>query len=92
MLKFESVKPYSLEIDGKPYTLRGVGFDDMSSFESIEAMPDSEKSDAIKKFISDRADERTRKAIGTLGIKDVTALFKDWIGVAPGESSSSLES
>lgn len=91
MLKLESAKPYSFEMDGKPYMLQAVAFGSIDDFKELDSIPESEKIDAIKKFISDRCDVRTMNAIGKLAVPDVMALFKDWVGVMPGESPSSLE-
>jgi hypothetical protein len=89
---FTSAQPYSFEIDGKAYTLPGLSFGDIDVVAEAMTGEPQEQLDAISKVLFDRSNERTQKALKSLGLRDLAVLFRKWAGVAPGESSSSPES
>ena len=92
MLNLQSAQPYSFTIDGDAYVLNALTWNDLDEFNKLDAATESERINAIRDFIGARADKRTQSALGKLAFGDVMVLFKDWAGVQPGESSSSLES
>lgn len=86
---YTSATPYSFEIDGKPYVLPGLAFDDIDTVADAMGGGPGEQIKAAREILYSRADARTKKAIGTMGINGIGLLFRKWAGVAPGESSSS---
>lgn len=92
MLSFDTQTPYSFEVDGKPYTLPRPTFGEAE--ELLVAFTNA-KGDAVltvaREVFQKRADDRTMKAIESLGFKQVGQLFRDWLGGEPGESSPSAD-
>ena len=89
---FTAAKPYSFEVDSKAFMLPGLSFGDIDVVAEALAGNAGQQLTAAKSILFDRADERTVKAIKSLGLGDLGKLFRKWAGVAPGESSSSPES
>lgn len=89
---FTSAQPYSFEIDGKPYVLPGLSFGDVDTVAEAMSGDPAAQLTAARSILFDRSNERTQKAIKSLGIADLGKLFRKWAGVEPGESSGSPES
>ena len=95
MLSLSTAQKYSFEVDGKPYMLPALTFDDVKeTVEVMSAAPEAQY-DALRGFLEKRTDKRTMQVIGKLALVDIFALFKDWTGVqgavTPGESEGSPE-
>ena len=89
---FTSAKPYSFEIDGKPYTLPGISFGDIDTVAEAMNGDAGQQLTAARDILFSRSNAKTETAIKTLAIPELGKLFRKWTGVAPGESSSSPES
>lgn len=91
MLSFTTA-PFSFEVDGKPYTLPKLGFGDLDIAAEISTKLSDDTAGGVKlvrDLITKKADKRTIEAIDSLDISDVIQLIRAWIGLTPGESSTS---
>lgn len=96
MLSLSTSQKYSFEVDGKPFTLPALTFDDVKETVDVMSAAPEAQYDALRSFLEKRADKRTMQTIGRLPIRDIFALFTDWTGVqggavTPGESEGSPE-
>lgn len=94
MLSLSTSQKYSFEVDGRPFTLPALTFDDVKETVEVMSAEPAAQYDALRGFLEKRADKRTMQVIGKLPIGDIFALFKDWTGVqggsvTPGESEGS---
>lgn len=88
---FSSAKPYSFEIDGKPYTLPGLSFGDIDTVAEAMSGDVGEQLKAARVILFARSNKATEAGIKSLGIGDLGKLFRKWAGVEPGESEASKE-
>ena len=91
MLSF-TTSPFSFEVDGSASTLPKLGFGDLDVAAEISANLSEDTAAGVKlvrELIMKRADKRTVEAIDKLDIPDVIKLIRAWIGLTPGESSTS---
>lgn len=91
MLSFTTA-PFSFEIDGSAYTLPKLGFGDLEQTASISAQLGDNPAEGVKlvrELLTKKADKRTLEAIDSLAVSDVIQLIRQWIGLTPGESSTS---
>lgn len=96
MLSLSTSQKYSFEVDGKPFTLPALTFDDVQETVDVMSAEPADQYNRLRAFLEKRADKRTMQTIGRLPIGDIFALFKDWTGVqggavTPGESEGSPE-
>lgn len=91
MLSFTTT-PFTFQVDGSAYTLPRLGFGDLEKTATIGAQLSDNPAEGVKlvrELLEKRADERTMQAIDTLPVGDVIKLIRAWIGLTPGESSTS---
>ena len=88
---FNSAKPFSFTIDGKPYTLPGLSFGDVDEVAEAMSGDAGAQMAAAKKVLFARANKETEAGIKSLGLSDLGKLFRKWAGVESGESSNSEE-
>ena len=86
---FSSAKPYSFEIDGKPFVLPGLSFGDVDVVSEALSGDPGAQLQAAKSILFSRSNAATEKAIKGLGLADLGNLFRKWAGVDSGESSAS---
>ena len=90
MLSFDTVTPYSFEIDGAPYTIPQAQFGEAEALlVAFNAAEGDDKLGVVRDVFAKKADKRTMAAINRLTFKQVGQLFKSWVGGEPGESSPS---
>jgi hypothetical protein len=89
---FSSAKPYSFQVDGKPFTLPGLSFGDVDEVAEAMSGDVSQQLTAAKKILFSRANKGTEAAIKSLAIADLGTLFRKWAGVDASESDDSDES
>lgn len=87
---FESVKPFSFEIDGKPYVLPGMSVANAKALAALVADAGDESA-AFDNYIKSNSDERTFNAINSLSGTNQKILVQQWMGLTPGESSASQD-
>lgn len=82
---------HKFEIDGVEHALSALTADDIEELEAVLSTPAEQRFVTMRDFVYAHADDATRKAIGTLGIKQITLLFRQWVGLddEPGESDGS---
>lgn len=88
---------YTFEVDGKPYVLPVLSYDDLDAVGEILSAAPAEVKDRLYGFFEKRSDKRTYALIRRLPVPYVRELFFDWAGivqpgVTPGESVSSPDS
>jgi hypothetical protein len=86
---FSSAKPYSFEIDGKPYMLPGLSFGDVDVVADALSGDAGAQLTAAKTILFTRCNKATEAAIKTLGLGDLGSLFRKWAGVDAGEAKPS---
>lgn len=80
---------HNFVIDGQPYFLNKVAFGDLDIADQIANTPPEQVPALARDLISRFGDERTVAAINKLSIADAGQLFREWMGITPGESSGS---
>lgn len=91
MDSFSSAKPYSFQIDDKPYTLPGLSFGDVDAVSEALSGDAGQQLTAAKSILFSRCNKDTESAIKTLGLADLGNLFRKWAGVDSGESKPSSD-
>jgi len=86
---FSSAKPYSFEIDGKPFTLPGLSFGDVDAVAEALSGDAGKQLTAAKTILFARSNKATEAAIRSIGLSDLGSLFRKWAGVDAGEAKAS---
>ena len=79
-------KQFSFELDGRPFTIKGLPFDELAAAQ--KGTP-AEQAEQIPLLVGKFADKRTTTAILTLDQGDLHSFFQDWAGGKLGESDGS---
>jgi hypothetical protein len=84
---------HKFEIDGVEYALDALSPDDIEQLEDVLNTPAEQRFVTTRDFMYAHADADAKKAIGSLGIKQMTLLFRQWIGLEdePGEPVGSSD-
>lgn len=91
-MKNYAPEPFQFMIGDHAYTIQPLGFGDIEKATNIGDVIGEDVSKgvtAIRDLISARADKRTTEAVLALPPRNVLAFLKDWVGLEPGESSTS---
>ncbi len=83
---------HHFEIDGTEYSLPSLGPDEFEAVSIVLEHPVESRFPATRDFLYEHADAETKAAIATLGVKQMSQLFRQWIGLeddVTGESSGS---
>lgn len=86
-----STEGYRFEIDGQEYEIPYLGFGDLEASAAISNASNQDRVKIMRDLIASKIDAETLRAIDRLRIPDALKLVKAWIGLEPGESSTSGE-
>lgn len=91
-MKNYASEPYQFQIADKTFVIQELGFSDIEKAQKIGDLlsQDVQKGvDAIQELIRGKADQRTADAVMGLPPRKILEFIKDWVGLTPGESSTS---
>lgn len=91
-MKNYASEPYQFQIADKTFVIQELGFSDIEKAQKIGDLlsQDVQKGvDAIQELIRGKADKRTADAVMGLPPRKILEFIKDWVGLTPGESSTS---
>jgi hypothetical protein len=81
---------YTFQVDGQPYTIPHLNVDSFERVSGLDEIKDiNERMRAFRDvLLSVAPDDRTREALGKLGLRQQKELFDDWSGMNGGSDGS----